>query len=189
MNRLCTLALALLVCAIPTWAQTPTPTPDTVVRGDDNASITTSTAERERRPAPPARLAQQPSTRPSPVPTVRPLSPEDIERQRQASERRRQSAATGDPDVLLDVPNLTVEQITLEVENLRARVSLDARLANLLQLTAGADATIDKVKLDIRGVRAEVLLKVRLDNVASIIDRTLTTIDRNPCTGSPRRRR
>ncbi len=29
-------------------------------------------------------------------------------------------------------------------------------------------------------MRAEVLLKVRLDNVAQIIDRTLTTIDRNP---------
>ncbi|HYY56307.1 MAG TPA: hypothetical protein VE842_03190, partial [Pyrinomonadaceae bacterium] len=62
----------------------------------------------------------------------------------------------------------------------RARVSLDARLANLLALTAGADASIDKVKLTIKGVRAEVLLKVRLDNVAAIIDRTLTTIDRNP---------
>ena len=82
--------------------------------------------------------------------------------------------------MLLDVPNLSVDEITLEVENLRARVSLDARLANLLQLTAGADAGIDKVKLTIKGVRAELLLKVRLDNVAAIIDRTLTTIDRNP---------
>src|SRR5918998_1267005 len=179
-NRLCTLALALAACAVSTSAQTPTPTPDTVTRGDDNASITTSTTEGIRRPAPPARLIQQPTTRPSPAPTVRPLSPEDIERQRQASERRRQSAATGDPDVLLDIPNLTVEEITLEVENLRARVSLDARLANLLQLTAGADVGIDKVKLTIKGVRAELLLKVRLDNVAAIIDRTLTTIDRNP---------
>jgi hypothetical protein len=95
-------------------------------------------------------------------------------------QRRRQEAATGDPDVLLDVPNLSVEEITLEVENLRARVSLDAKLANLLSLTAGADVGIDKVKLTIKGVRAEVLLKVRLDNVAAIIDRTLTTIDRNP---------
>ena len=99
---------------------------------------------------------------------------------RQASERRRQEASTGDPDVLLDVPNLSVDEINLEVENLKAKVSLDARLANLLQLTAGADVGIDKVKLDIKGVRAEVLLKVRLDNVNAIIDRTLTTIDRNP---------
>ena len=115
----------------------------------------------------------------SPVAPV-PRSRGGQQRQQAASERRRQSAATGDPDVLLDVPNLSVEEITLEVENLRAKVSLDARLANLLQLTAGADVGIDKVKLTIKGVRAEVLLKVRLDNVAAIIDRTLTTIDRNP---------
>lgn len=94
--------------------------------------------------------------------------------------RRRIDASSGDPDVLLDIPNLSVEEITLDVENLRARVSLDARLANLLQLTAGADASIEKVKLTIRGVQADVLLKVRLDNVAQIIDRTLSTIDRNP---------
>lgn len=98
----------------------------------------------------------------------------------QTSPRRRTDPNTGDPDVLLDVPNLSVEEITLDVENLRARVSLDAQLANLLRLTAGADASIDKVKLTIRGVQADVLLKVRLDNVAQIIDRTLSTIDRNP---------
>ena len=180
-KKLCSIALTLAACALAASvsAQTPSPTPEIVVRGDDNASITTSTVEGARRNSQ-ARATQQPGTRPAPAPTVRPLSQEDIERQRQASERRRQSAASGDPDVLLDVPNLSVEEITLEVENLRARVSLDARLANLLQLTAGADAGIDKVKLTIKGVRAELLLKVRLDNVAAIIDRTLTTIDRNP---------
>ena len=56
--------------------------------------------------------------------------------------------------MLLDVPNLSVDEITLEVDNLRAKVSLDARLANLLQLTAGADASIDKVKLTIKGDEA-----------------------------------
>lgn len=85
-----------------------------------------------------------------------------------------------DPDVYLNVPNLSVEQITLEVDNLKARLNLDAKLANLLSLTAGVDVGIDKVKLDIKGVKAAVMLRVRLDNVAYIIDRTLTTIDRNP---------
>lgn len=180
-KKICSFALTLAACVAATEvaAQPPAPTPETIVRGDDNASITTSTTEGARRNLP-ARATQQPTSRPSPVPTVRPLSQEDATRQRESSERRRQSAASGDPDVLLDVPNLSVEEITLEVENLRAKVSLDARLANLLQLTAGADASIDKVKLTIKGVRAELLLKVRLDNVAAIIDRTLTTIDRNP---------
>jgi hypothetical protein len=129
-----------------------------------------------------SRTQARPLPRPSPTPVtpVRPLSDEDRTRQEASSARRRQEAASGDPDVLLDVPNLSVDEITLEVENLKAKVSLDARLANLLALTAGADVSIDKVKLQIKGVKAEVLLKVRLDNVAAIIDRTLTTIDRNP---------
>jgi hypothetical protein len=90
--------------------------------------------------------------------------------------------------VLLDIPNLSVEEITLKVKNLRAHVSLDARLANLLHLTARADATIDDVDLMLRGVRSEALLKVRLDNVAAIIDRTLTpsTAPRRYSKGSSR---
>ena len=89
--------------------------------------------------------------------------------------------AGGDqPDVLLDIPDLSVEQITLEVDNLQAHIALDARLANLLKLTAGADASIDKVKLDIKGVHAQATLIVRLDNVRAIIERTLQTLDNNP---------
>lgn len=92
-----------------------------------------------------------------------------------------QQAMAGDPpDVLLDVPHLSVEQITLEVDNLQVNLALDARLANLLKLTAGADASIDKVKLDIKGVQAQATLIVRLDNVRAIIERTLQTLDNNP---------
>jgi len=87
---------------------------------------------------------------------------------------------SAEPDVLLDIPNLSVEEITIEVENLRAKIALEARLANLLHLSAGADVGVDNVKISIKGVQAQVLLKVRLDNVQAIIDRTLTTIDRNP---------
>lgn len=90
------------------------------------------------------------------------------------------SDPSAEPDVLLDIPNLSVEEITIEVENLRAKIALEARLANLLHLSAGADVGVDNVKISIKGVQAQVLLKVRLDNVQAIIDRTLTTIDRNP---------
>jgi hypothetical protein len=90
------------------------------------------------------------------------------------------SSGQDQPDVLLDVPNLSVEQITLEVDNLDVHIALDARLANLLKLTAGADASIDHVKLDIKGVQATATLVVRLDNVRAIIERTLQTLDNNP---------
>jgi hypothetical protein len=92
-----------------------------------------------------------------------------------------QAMQGGDPpDVLLDVPNLSVEQLTIEVNNLQVHLALDARLANLLHLTAGADARIDNVRIDLRGVRAQATLIVRLDNVRAIIERTLQTLDNNP---------
>jgi hypothetical protein len=66
------------------------------------------------------------------------------------------------PDVLLDIPNVSVDEIKLDVENLQAHVSLDARVANLVRITAGVDASIDKVHLEIKGVQATALLIVRL---------------------------
>ncbi len=99
----------------------------------------------------------------------------------QPSQLAQQAMSSGDPpDVLLDVPNLSVEQLTIEVNNLQVDLALDARLANLLHLTAGANARIDNVKIDIRGVRAQATLIVRLDNVRAIIERTLQTLDNNP---------
>lgn len=84
------------------------------------------------------------------------------------------------PDVFLDVPNLSVDKIMLEVSKLDAHVSLDAKVANLVSLKAGVDASIDNVKLEIEGVQANLLLVVRLDNVKEIINKTLDTLDKNP---------
>lgn len=89
-------------------------------------------------------------------------------------------AGSDQPDVLLDIPNLSVEELTIEVANLDVHIALDARLANLLKLTAGADASIDQVKIGLKGVRAQATLIVRLDNVRAIIERTLQTLDNNP---------
>jgi hypothetical protein len=88
--------------------------------------------------------------------------------------------ASAEPDVLLDVPQLRVEEIILEVEDLRAHVSVQAEVLNLLKLSVGADVQLGGVHLEIKGVEAQALLKVRLDKVAEIINRVLATIDRNP---------
>jgi len=91
------------------------------------------------------------------------------------------AAGAGDePDVLLDVPKLTVEEISLEVDNLHAQIALEARLADLVQLRVGADVEIARVALEIKGVEAQAQLKARLDNVLAIIERALDTVDNNP---------
>lgn len=113
--------------------------------------------------------------------TAQPAFAQTRQRVAQPSPAAQQALSQSDqPDVLLDIPDLSVESITLEVENLQAHIALDARLANLLKLTAGADVSIDKVKLDIKGVHAQATLIVRLDNVRAIIERTLQTLDNNP---------
>ena len=94
-------------------------------------------------------------------------------------------AATGTPltpnrDVILEIPELSVDSIGLTVQDVRAHVSLDANAMNFVQITAGVDVGIRKVQLSISGVLAEAYLYVDLDNVARIVDRVVLTLDRNP---------
>jgi hypothetical protein len=85
-----------------------------------------------------------------------------------------------DPDVLLSIPNLGVDHIGLEVDNLRAHVELHAKVLDLLELDIGADVSIEKVELNIENVRVQAMLKVRLENVVQIVNRVMDTIDANP---------
>src|ERR1700750_1542253 len=61
---------------------------------------------------------------------------------------------SGEPDVLLDVPQLKVEELGMEVENLHAQVALEARLGELLHLHVGVDVVADRVALEMKGVEA-----------------------------------
>lgn len=116
--------------------------------------------------AAPALAQQRPAPRPQPG---------------MSTQLAQQVTSSGDqPDVLLDIPNLSVGELTIEVANLEAHIALDARLANLLKLTAGADVNIDQVKVQLKDVQATATLVVRLDNVRAIIERTLQTLDNNP---------
>jgi hypothetical protein len=147
------LAAALSACTL-SFAQTDTTRQRSNTRGDDNASITTTSRQNVPK-----------NQRNQPV---------------QSKYRPTDPIGSDQPDVLLDVPNLSVDEITLGVHKLEAHLSLDARVANLVKLTAGVDLSIDSVNLTIKGVQATALLIVRLDNVRAIIDKTLTTLDNNP---------
>src|SRR5918995_191008 len=84
------------------------------------------------------------------------------------------------PDVVLDVPELEVDRITLEVQHLRAHISILVELAELLNISVGVDARLDEVKLEIEGVEAEVHLVARLHNVRAILEKALETIGEHP---------
>ena len=77
-------------------------------------------------------------------------------------------------------PQLEVEKITLEVDDLRAHVSVLAELANLVSLSVGADVRLGRVKLEIVGVKAQALLKVRLEHVRAILEKALDTVAEHP---------
>lgn len=83
-------------------------------------------------------------------------------------------------DVVVSIPRLCVQRIQLDVDNLQARVALNARVANLVSVQAGADVSVRQVSVGLRNVRAEALLLVDLDNVAQVIERTLQFVDNHP---------
>jgi pyruvate/2-oxoglutarate dehydrogenase complex dihydrolipoamide acyltransferase (E2) component len=107
---------------------------------------------------------------------VTPREPDD----RLEEEARAKAASEDDADVVLDVPVLNVEELDLEVEELRAHISARAELAGFLNINVGVDAYVDKVKLRIKGVEAQVQLKVKLERILGSIDRALQAIEKNP---------
>lgn len=106
----------------------------------------------------------------------------DTARARNVSLTSARPAPPGTPhyDVVLEIPDLHVDSVILKVDTLTAHVSLNARVADLVRLSAGADVRIDKVELRIEGVQAEAYLYVDLDNVAKIVDRVVATLENNP---------
>src|SRR3954465_13621766 len=90
------------------------------------------------------------------------------------------TSLTPNRDVILEIPELSVDSNGLTVSDVRAHVALDANAMNLVQLTAGVDVGIKKVQLGIVGVMAEAYLYNDLDNVAKIVNRVVQTLDRNP---------
>ena len=93
---------------------------------------------------------------------------------------REESDPGGPPDVLLDVPELRIDLIHFELDDLDAHLAVKANVLNLVKLNVGIDVHLSRVKLDIKGVELEALLKARLDHVTAVVDRLMTSLDRNP---------
>jgi hypothetical protein len=84
-----------------------------------------------------------------------------------------------EPDVLLNA-SVHVGEIFIGVDNLTAKINLDAQVLKLLEFNAGVDLSIEKVSLTIQNVTAKVYLEARLGNLVTMIGDVLDSIDLNP---------
>jgi hypothetical protein len=91
-----------------------------------------------------------------------------------------QPDTTSGRDVLLEVPRLALDSVGLDVTSLRAHLSLDANVVNVVQLTAGLDLAATKVRLDMSGVFVESYFYTKLDNTTKIADRVMRSLNLNP---------
>lgn len=89
------------------------------------------------------------------------------------------SALVPEPDVLLNA-SVHVGEIYIGVDNLTAKINLDAQVLSLLSFNAGVDLSIDKVSLTIQNVTAKVYLEARLSNLVTMVSDVLDSIDLNP---------
>ncbi|KAJ4370931.1 hypothetical protein N0V86_008625 [Didymella sp. IMI 355093] len=89
------------------------------------------------------------------------------------------SALVPEPDVLLNA-SVHVGEIYIGVDNLTAKINLDAQVLSLLSFNAGVDLSVDKVSLTIQNVTAKVYLEARLGNLVTMVSDVLDSIDLNP---------
>lgn len=78
-----------------------------------------------------------------------------------------------------------VGEISIDVQNLTAKINLDAQVLQLLQFNAGVDLSISRVRLLIQNVTAKVVLEARLANLVLMIvsssSRNLINLANEPC--------
>ena len=89
------------------------------------------------------------------------------------------TSTSSPPDVYLNA-SVSVGEIDLTVQNLTAKINIDAQVLSLLQFNAGVDVSINRVELLIQNVTAKVELEARLENIVRMINDTLASIDLNP---------
>jgi hypothetical protein len=89
------------------------------------------------------------------------------------------SVLAPEPDVSLNA-SVHVGEIFVGVDNLTAKINLDAKVLSLLQFNAGVDLSVDKIALTIQNVTAKVYLEARLGNLVKMVGDVLDSIDLNP---------
>jgi hypothetical protein len=83
-------------------------------------------------------------------------------------------------DVYVNAPVVKVDEIKFEIDDLRAHLAVLAEAGHFVQISAGVGVRLGKVELEIQGVEAQALLETRLENVTKILERVVTSLERNP---------
>ena len=83
-------------------------------------------------------------------------------------------------DVYVHAPVVKVDEIKFELDDLRAHLAVLAEAGHFVQISAGVGVRLGKVELDIQGVETQALLETRLENVTKILERVVTSLERNP---------
>jgi hypothetical protein len=144
-----------------------------IYRRHSGAELVPSSAEK---PAAEVPAAEKPAEkRPRPAALARQAASR-IARERPRMPGNRDPA----PDVHLNVPRLHLDRVDLKVDEVNARVALQAHILDLLRLDVGVDAQLRGLGLELDGVDAQAELDVRLEHLTTIVDRVMSTIDRNP---------
>jgi hypothetical protein len=83
-------------------------------------------------------------------------------------------------DVYVDAPVVKVDEIKFEMDDLRAHLAVLAEAGHFVQINAGVGVRLGKVELEIQGIETQALLETRLENVTKILERVVTSLERNP---------
>jgi hypothetical protein len=83
------------------------------------------------------------------------------------------------PDVFFN-GNVAIGTMDLNVDELTAKISLDAKILSLFDFGAGVKAHTEEVKMKIKDIASFAHLETRLGNLVNMVNDVLNSIDLNP---------
>ncbi|WP_156140460.1 hypothetical protein [Sporocytophaga myxococcoides] len=83
------------------------------------------------------------------------------------------------PDIVIDIPELKLEQVNIQAKNLQAEVSMNTSLKEMVNMNFGVEAQIGSLHIKIDKARTEAHLRFRLKRVRGILNKTVQTLVKN----------
>lgn len=83
-------------------------------------------------------------------------------------------------DLKVDLDKLTLDEVSIELEDLSASLDLKVSVANFVNVQASASAHLGKTTVEVKGLDVEAHLGVDINNVTRVVETTLKTLAENP---------